>query len=252
MKKIILALALTTAISTGALAQQSYIPVRTITVTGMADRKVVPDEAHLQINLNSTAMKLTDAKAAHDKKLVKLMGIVKGEGIDEKKVRTDSSNIQPMYDYRNDPKTSQSIRVFLGYRAQTILDITVADSKKVATLTDKITAAGFEQGASTEWGNLINLDYRISNPKQISDELLAKAIANAREKADRMAAAAGASIDRVYQVQESGSPSFNYPQPMPMMAMAKGAADARVAEAYAPPAGEQNVQASVSVTFELK
>lgn len=250
MKKIILALAVTS-IATGALAQQTFIPVRTITVSGMAQRKVVPNEAHIQVNLNSLAMKLADAKTAHDKKLAKLMGIVKGEGIDEKKVRTENSNIQPLYDYRNDPKTGQNVRVFKGYRAQTNLDITVTESSKVGPLTDKITSAGFEDGASTEWGNLINLDYRIANPEQISDELLAQAIANAREKADRMASAAGASIDRVYQVNEGGAPVFA-PHPVPMMAMAKmesaGAADA----AYAPPAGEQNVQANVTVTFELK
>lgn len=251
MKKLLLALAVTTAVSTGAFAQQTFIPVRTITVSGMAERKVVPNEAHLQVNLNSLAMKLADAKAAHDKKLVKLMSIVKGEGIDEKKVRTENSNIQPMYDYRNDPKTGQSNRVFKGYRAQTNLDITVADSAKVGPLMEKITAAGFEQGASTEWGNLLNLDYRISNPEKISDELLAEAIANARGKAERMASAAGTGIDRVYQVQEGSAPNFNFPR-VPMMAMAKMADGAASTEAYAPPAGEQNVQANVTVTFELK
>lgn len=251
MKKLILALTVTL-LSTSALAQQTFVPIRSITVTGMAERKVVPSEAHIQVNLNSMAMKLADAKTAHDKKLKKLMGIVKAEGIDEKKVRTENSNIQPIYDYRHDAKTNQSIRVFKGYRAQTNLDITVADSEKVGSLTDKITTAGFEEGANTEWGNLLNLDYRIANPEQISDELLAQAIANAREKADRMASAAGASIDRVYQVHENGAPNFNYPRAVPMMAMAKMEGGAAADAAYAPPAGEQNVQATVSVTFELK
>jgi uncharacterized protein YggE len=247
MKKIALALSLAVISSTAYAADM--IPVRTISVSGQAERKVVPDEAHITVNLNSQAMKLTDAKASHDVKITKLMGIVKDAGIDEKKVKTQSSNIQPIYDYQNDPKTGQGVRVFKGYRAQTSVDITIGDTSKLAGLMDKITAAGFEKGANQEWGDLLSSYYTLSNPDQIRDELLAQAITNARSKAENMAKAAGAKIGRVYQINEGSVPSYS-PRPMPMLAMDKSAG--AEAAPIAPPAGEQEVNSTVTVIYELE
>lgn len=239
------------ALTVPASAEQQYVvQPRIITVSGMAERKVVPDEAHITVNLNAMDKSLATAKSLHDAKLKKLMEITKDAGIDDKKVRTQSSSIQPIYHYVNDAQ-GRNQRIFDGYRAQSSIDVTVVDASKIGALMDKIANAGFEKGANTEWGNLLNLYYTLSNPDEIRDEILADAIANARKKAERMADASGASLGKVYQINEGGTPMFQ-PQPMPMMAMAKmesaGAADA----AYAPPAGEQNVNANVTVSFILQ
>jgi uncharacterized protein YggE len=236
--------------STAAHAQE-MMPVRTISVTGQAERKVVPDEAHLNVNLNSQEFKLVDAKSAHDAKLNKLMAIVRGAGINEKKVATQSSSSQPVYRYENDPKTGQGKNIFQGYRVQSNLDITVEDTKKLADLMDQITGAGFEKGANTEWGHLLSTYYTISNPEKIRDDMVMQAIANAKAKAERMAIAAGASIARVYSIAEGSAPNF-YPRPMPMMEMAKGAVAMDAAEAVAPPAGEQELTSTVTVIYELQ
>lgn len=238
-------------LASNAQAASEMVAVRSITVTGTAKRHVVPDEAHLTVNLNSQELKLVAAKSAHDAKLKKLMGIVSNAGIDEKKVRTQSSSMQPVYRYDHDPKTNRSKRVLEGYRAQTTVDITVGDTSKLGGLIDAVTAASFEQGANAEWGDLTSTYYTLSEPEKIRDEMLADAIANAKEKASKMASAAGASISRVYQIEESGAPSFDFPRPMMMrasMAMAESASDAGMA----PPAGEQEISANVTVMFELK
>jgi hypothetical protein len=233
-------------------AESELQAVRSISVSGMAERKIVPDEAHLRVNLNSMNLKMATAKAEHDEKLKKLLSITAEAGIDERKVRSESSTIQPIYDYVHDPKTSQNNRIFKGYRVQTQIDVTVDDTDKLGALMDQITNAGFEQGANTEWGDLLSLNYQIAEPDKKRDELLAEAISNARAKAERMAQAADAKLGPVYQINEGSAPSFRRPVPMPMMMMAK-AADAGMNEAaYAPPAGEQNVQATVNVVFELK
>jgi uncharacterized protein YggE len=220
-------------------------------VSGQAERKVVPDEAHIIVNLNAQDKDMAKARAAHQQKLSKLLDIVKKAGIDEKKVSTQSSSIQPVYTYRN-AANGQSQRVFEGYRVQTSLDVTVGDTAKLGSLMNSISSAGFEQGANTEWGNLISTYYTLSDPDKIRDEMLVQAIENARVKAERMADAAGADLGGVYQINEQGTPQF---QPMmvraatPMMAMAKGA-DASME--MAPPAGEQQIQSNVTVTYELK
>lgn len=260
MKKILPALALVAVIGAAytlsgerTVAQTELKALRTINVSGMAERKIVPNEAHLRVNLNSMNMKMAEAKTEHDAKLKKLLAITAEAGIDERKVRTESSSIQPIYDYVHDPKTSQSTRIFKGYRVQTQLDVTVGDTAKLGDIMDKITEAGFEQGANTEWGDLLSLNYQIADPDKQRDELLAEAITNARAKAERMAKAANAEVAQVYQINEGNVPSFHPPVPMPMVMMAKSADMAAGREAaYAPPAGEQNVQATVNVVFELK
>lgn len=249
MKHVVTAVA-ALLIATTANAQQ-LVPVRTISVTGQAERKVVPDEAHVNVNLNSMERKLPAAKAAHDAKLSKLMAIVKGAGIDEKKVSTQSSSTQPIYEYINDPAKGINTRMFKGYRVQTMLDITVGETKKVGDLMDQIAGAGFEQGANTEWGQLMNVYYGISNPDAVRDDMLVEAIANAKTKADRMAAAAGASISRVHSITEGSVPVF-HPRPMPMFAMAKAASADMTMESVAPPAGEQELNSTVTVVYELQ
>lgn len=228
------------------------IAVRSITVSGMAERKVVPDEAHITVNLNAQDKEMATARKVHQEKLAKLMDLVKKADIEERKVRTQSANIQPVYTYRNDGK-GNSQRVFEGYRVQTNLDITVGDTAKLGGLMDAISSAGFEQGANTEWGNLISVYYTLSDPDKLRDEMLAQAIANAKTKAESMADAAGAKLGNVYQINENGTPQF---QPVmalaaraPMMAMAK---DAAGSAEMAPPSGEQQIQSNVTVTYELK
>ena len=225
-------------------------PVRSITVNGMAKRQVVPDEAHLTVNLNSMEPKVAEAKAAHDEKLKKLMTIVKNAGIDEKKMRTQSSNMQPVYHY--DSTNGKSIRTLDGYRVQTNIDITVSDTTKLAGLMDEVSNAGFEKGANQDWGNLTSVYYSLSDPDKIRDEMLVEALENAKDKASKLAVAAGSSIARVYQIQESGTPSFNFPRPMMMRAAAPMGMDAMAKVSVAPPAGEQEVDANVTVMYELK
>jgi uncharacterized protein YggE len=227
-------------------------PLRSLTVTGMTQEKFVPDEAHVVVNLNAQDVKLATAKQMHDAKLKKLLAIAQDHTIDDRKIATQSANTQPVYRYETDPRTGEGKQILLGYRVQSNIDITVGETSKVASLMDAITNAGFEQNATQEWGNLLSMYYSFSNPQKIREDMLVAALKNARDKAERMANAAGARIEGVYQITEGNVPVFS-PPPVPMMAMAGGAsADASMEKSIAPPAGEQEMNASVTVVFELR
>lgn len=246
MRKILF-VSLMVVVANPAFAAPEMLAVRTVTVTGVAEHKVVPDEAHITVNLNAMDKKIAVAKATHDAKLSKLMGIVKDAGIDEKKVSTQSSSTQPVYHYDNDGK-GKNVRTFDGYRVQTNIDITVSDTKKLGGLMEAISSAGLEEGADSEWGNLMSVNYTISNPMKLREEMLVEAMDNAKEKAAKLAEAAGAVIGSVYQISEGDTPRFA-PMPMAMQAP-RGYSDA--AARIAPPAGEQQLESTVNVTYELK
>ncbi len=220
-------------------------PVRSITASGMAERKVAPDEAHVNVTIAATDMKLATAKAGHDKKLRDVMDVAKKAGIEEAQMKTQNSAVQPQYTYDN------SKRTFKGYSVTTNLDITVKKIDAVGGLLEKLSSAGLESGDSAEWGNFINVSYAIANPDKIRDEMLSDAIKNARAKAENMAAAAHASIGDVIQINEGGSPQFNFPV-APMMAMKASKMAFATEAAPALPVGEQDVNANVTVIFELK
>jgi uncharacterized protein YggE len=221
-------------------------PVRSITVSGMAERKVAPDEGHVNVSISATNAKLEIAKAEHDRKLREVMAIAKKEGIDDAQMKTQHSAVQPQYTYENNK------RQFKGYQVQTALDITVKKVDAVGDLVEKLTTAGLEKGAGVEWGNLINVSYTIANPDKIRSDMLIEAIKDARSKADNMASAVGGSVGNALQVNEGGSPQFHFPTPMPMMARGMVASDGAMEKSVSPPVGEQQVNASVTVTFELK
>ncbi len=224
-------------------AHAEMVPIRSISVNGMAERNVTPDEAHLIVSLGATDMKLANAKAAHDAKLKKLYAIADKNGIERKDMSTQSSSMQPVYQY------SDNKQLFKGYRVQSTIDMKVGEIAKTGALVEQVSSSGIEAQDQQEYGQLLSLNYTLSNPDKLRDELLSEAIANARAKADRMASAAGASISRVYQVSEGEVPNY---MPRPMMAMAKASGAAFEADAVAPPVGEQKLRSTVTVMYELK
>ena len=241
--RLIAALLIITALASSVAFADDVKPLRMITVTGRAERHIAPDEAHVTVNVTALDMKLQTAKADHDQKLRKVMEIAKAAGIDEAQVKSQSSNVQPQYTYENNS------RVFKGYRVATNLDITVMKIDAVGGLLEKLMAAGLETKSDPEWQGLTSVSYTISNPDTLRDEMMADAIKNAHDKAERMAVAAGANLGVVYQISEAGAPVFN-PRPMPMMAVARGLGSAP--EAAAPPPGEQELSSTVTVSYELR
>lgn len=231
------------AIATAARAEM--VPLRSISVSGSAERKVVPDEAHVYVTLGATHAKMAEAKKLHDAKLAKLYTIADKNSIGRNHLTTQSSSVQPHYSY-NDGK-----QIFQGYRMVTSIDIKVADTKKLGTVIEQLMASGLEEHNQQEYGQLLSTQYTIANPDKIRDEMLAEAIKNARTKAENMAAAAGAEVTRVYQINEGDAPQF-MPRAMPMMAMAKAEGAAYADTAAPPPAGEQELRSTVTVIFELK
>ena len=93
------------------------------------------------------------------------------------------------------------------------------------------------QGANSVYG----IRFGLIDPAPLLDEARKRAMADARRKAELYAAAAGLKVGRVVSVQEAGAAS-----PRPEMAARAMMSAVPVA------AGEQEIQASVSVTYALE
>ena len=108
--------------------------------------------------------------------------------------------------------------------------------------TGKILDALVAQGANQINGPSLSID----KPEEAMNEARTAALAKARARADMYAGALGKRVKRILSISESGSSAPPYPRPMMMQAR-----DASAAESKIDP-GEQNVEASLSVSFELE
>jgi uncharacterized protein YggE len=108
--------------------------------------------------------------------------------------------------------------------------------------TGKILDALVSEGANQISGPNLTID----KPEAALDEARVKAIATGRARADLYARALGMRVVRLLSVSESGG--YAVPPPMPMYARAEMAQDASTKI----DPGEQKIQVSVSMSFELQ
>jgi uncharacterized protein YggE len=220
---------------------QSPLEVRHVSVTGEATAKLVPDQAMLSVTVQTEDAKLTTAKEKNDQRLKKALAVAKEFGLTDKQIRLSQSNISPQYDYKN----GSSRPVFRSYVVSHTLVLTLPKPEKAALLMDALTQQGVDQMGGLSFG--------LADEKKARDELLEKALADAKAKAGRMAAALGATLGEPLTISEQGG-GVHMPVPRPMMArmeMAVGSAKMMDASPELP-SGEIEVSSSVSVVFALK
>src|SRR5262244_931423 len=102
---------------TGTIARES----RTITVTGQASVKVVPDRVIIVIGVETTNKDLAVAKKDHDERIRRLLTLPAKFKIDAKDVQTDYVRIDIIYDWES------RHRAFDYYRIDQSIAITLKD-----------------------------------------------------------------------------------------------------------------------------
>lgn len=184
----------------------------TIAVTGQAQLDVDPDEAEVNIRVQT---KEPTAKRAQDEN-ARLMSTVKEAlkraGVKDSEMETINYNMWPQQ--RWDPDTQKSVND--GYMVQHTLKITTKDVTHVGALVETAVDAGAN--------GLDSVNFRLSDDKRedVNSEALAQASGNAKDKADAIAQGLGVRIKDIVSVSESNVGYDSY-YPMPMYAMAERA-----------------------------
>lgn len=208
--------------------------VPTITVSGEGKTFANPDIAELNLGIETgrqatakeAMKKLSDGMNA-------VFAAVKGAGVAEKDIKTASFNLSPIYDY------TQSGQVFRGFQASQSLTVKVRDLDKASDVLSAATAAGANQAGG--------VNFTVDDPEAARSIAREEAVTKARAKAEKIAQDLGMRLGRVQSFNEGGG----YTPPIMMMRkdMAVGAPEA--ASIPLPP-GQQEVDVSVNITYELK
>lgn len=211
----------------------SMAPGKVITVTGEARSQQSNEVAQYSAGVNAVNDTKETAVKEVNEAVAAIIESVKGFGIEEKDIKTSNMNIYQNQETYYDGGT-QKYR--LGqWNVSNTIEITLRDVTRAAELADLLSSSG----ANNVWGP----NFSLEDSSDADGELMQEAMANAKEKAEVLAAASGAKLGKVVQVIEGGSGG----QVSPLMfrdGMGGGGSPVEP--------GTTTVYKSVTVSFELK
>jgi len=203
---------------------------RTIVVTGEGRIAAEPDMAVINLGVMREAATAGEAMSAASEAAAAVLAAVAEAGIEPRDVQTSSLNLQPRWDH-----SDQNGARLTGYIANNDLMIRVRDLDALGALLDTLVTTG---------ANTINgLSFSVAEPRPLEDEARTAAVADARAKAERLAAAGGVTLGEVTTISEATMPPMPFPYPQAEMRMA--ASDVPIAR------GEIETVVTVTVVFSI-
>ena len=208
-----------------------------LSLTASGEAEAVPDEAFVELGVNSYAREARAAQAANDAKIEKIVAAIADLGVAASDTQTRNLSLQKL-DYG--PSKGQ-------YQASNVLRVRMRAADKAGEAVTRAT----EAGANVLSGPTL----RIADPEKANRGAYIAAYRAARTRAEAYAEASGKSIARVLAIRDGGRSGGGYPQPpYPMYEQAPGVV-APQAVAAPPPSirpGTMLTRVSVQVDFALR
>ncbi|TDN79209.1 hypothetical protein DET49_1395 [Salegentibacter sp. 24] len=226
MKKLILLIAVVTG-----LGMQAQNDMNTgIHVTGEGIVKVAPDKVTIKSQIEHEGQSATSVKSQNDEVVNDIIKYLKSQGIAEKHINTNYINLNKRYNYNDKTYT---------YVANQAISITLEDISKYETIMKGLLENGL---------NGINgVEFKSSDIDKHKAEARRKAVLNAKEKAEALAAPLGQTVGNAFFISEGSSDNY---QPVYRTLEMKASSDqASNQETIAP--GEMEVKVEVNVAFQL-
>lgn len=190
---------------TAAQAQTADQPANAgITVTGTGQVSGSPDIARVTVGVESQGNEVKQVVSENNTKMAELIAGLKGAGISDKDIQTTNYSV-----YVENPRvepvapTEKAQPSSLIYHVANQVQITVRDISKLSSVLD----LSVEKGANSIYG----VSFDVSNPTALEDQAREIAVANARDRAEKLAKLEGLTLGSVIRVEEiSGSPAMYY------------------------------------------
>ncbi len=181
---------------------------RLISVTGQAEMYVKPDVATASFGVETNASTAQEAQKLNSSAMNRVISVLKGKGIAEADIQTSNFSLYPIYEQQSDRPYVQQMTV-TGYRCSNTVTVRIKNISNVGSIIDAAIGAGAT--------NVNSVSFGVLDSKKYEDEMLAKAVENARHKADIMAKAAGVNITGIFKMSD-GWVSVSTARSMKMMA----------------------------------
>lgn len=205
----------------------------TVSFNGEGKVLAKPDIAVISLSIVTEA---TTSKAAQDSNSQKSKAVadfLKNQNIEEKDIKTTGYNIYPQYRYpqRDKPEIK-------GYQVNQTMEVKVRDLDKVSPVLDGIVSAGVNQ--------VNNLSFQIDDPDALKAEARAKAIEDAKTRAEELEDQLDVDLGRIVNFSESGG------RTPPPIFYEKAGIGGLGGDGPEVPAGENEIVINVTITYQIK
>lgn len=213
---------------------------KTISVTGTASTEVKPDLLHVRFGVEIQEKTAKEALEKNSALMNAVVDAIKRAGISESEISTSNFNIYPVYDYYNEPLTGRNTQELIGYRVSNIVTV---ETKNL-----DLAAAIIDNGVSSGANRVDSVFFTLSPQKhqEIKDNLISKAVQNAKSKAQKALSPLDHSIIGVKAVSLS---EFAMPYPQPMYRGDFAVAEAAIAAPTPVFTSDQDVSTTANVVF---
>ena len=232
-------------------ASSKYPPHNTVTVSGHGETFAVPDVAEITFDISANKKTVPEAQKEVTEKMNAVIEAMKKAGIAEKDIKTVGYNIYPQYEYQTKAVVcpfgsycppSQGTQVLIGYEARHSILLKVRKTEEAGSTLATLGSMGVT--------NLSGINFTIDDEEKVKDDAREMAINDAKEKAEVLAKQLGVRLGRVVNFSESG----DYPMYYSKVALQSNGERDSAQSAPVPniPAGENQVNSDISITYELR
>jgi uncharacterized protein YggE len=163
---------------------------RTISVTGTGQAAAPADLLVLRLAVETQAVTASDALTENNKRVAAVLSALKDHGIQKKDIQTTELRIDPVTDDAHPPK-------IVGYQVQNGLSVNLRDIQGAGVLIDAAVQAG---GDATR---IESISFSFADPSSLLVKARKRAIDDAKDRAQQLAAGLGVKLGNVTSISES-------------------------------------------------
>lgn len=221
-----------------------------ITVSGIAEVQVAPDEVVFSLDVTKLNKDLQTAKRLNDESVSKILELTRRYSVLPQNVQTTHVSVEMKYESIRDAKTKIfdadgdeiGKRVFKGYEVSKTVTVRLTEIARFEDFFAEVLKTGLSEVGSVR--------FETSKLRENKDKAREMAIKAAKEKATAMAAAIGQTIGKAIKITEGVISNPTYANlPLNNRVVGSGMEFSEPLTTFAP--GAIKVEAQVTVSFQL-
>jgi hypothetical protein len=211
--------------------------VNQITVSGVGKVYTTPDIATVTLGVETNGASVKTITEKNVTAMNKIIDGLKKLGIEDKDIQTTQYSVAPQYNY-----TEREGRVPNGYTINQNIEVKIRNFDNISGVLDVAT----QNGANV----VSSLAFTIDDPEQFRAEARAKAIEQAKAKAETLAKQAGVKLGEIINVYENNyvTSPIMYNSAQKLM----GAGEAASYDSAQIQTGEQEIDITINLTYKIK
>lgn len=228
------------------MAQYSTMGPTTITVQGEGEVQATPDIGEFSFSVRAEGEDAETAQTKSAEAINAILAFLEGSDVEDKDIKTQNYNLNPKYRYEREVCESGTYcppgeAIIDGYEVSQMVSVKVRDLDKSGDLISGVGSLGAT--------NISSLQFTIDDESVLKAQARKIAIVDAQNKAKKLASDLSVRIVRMtgFYEDEGSFPPMYY-------AKSEMAMDSAMGGAVAPsiPTGENTINSTVSITYEIK